>query len=496
MVRKILLCCIILVFFIPSINFAGSFGKDDPSGTPGNWYVGTSPSSVDNGKHPILFVHGLNSSSSTWWEENNMYDTAYEAGYETSFIDLYPSKNMWDNGSLLAQKIKSISNHFGERVVLVAHSKGGVDAQSAIVHYGAAPYVAKVITLSSPHHGSELADLAYSSWAGWLAGIIGSKSDATYSLQTGYMEYFRSQTDHKSNVHQVPIYTFGGTDIGSFGSSLYWGGLYLNSYGENDGAVTVESSRLPYATEIKVDAWDHSSIKEGTSTFSLFDNYLNEGVYSLASSLKMNPIGTVNTEDNGISTIIRGGEVEKEKTESFRIEKGVKEITVDWISNQKEAKLTLINPKQQTSTPITTMKDNTAFFNGAYHHSVTITKPSSGTWKVHARNKQKYLLHVSLDSPLNDKIDFSLNRDKSLFKAQAKDDSVHLTTKATVEFYKNGKQKKGKVQMKKNGTLHMPKLGEGVYNITVEINGKDENGAFERTKIKTVYVDENGKMYE
>lgn len=141
MLKKVLLTSVTLLLVFPSIIFAGSFGKDDPSGTPGNWYVGTTPSYVASSKHPILFVHGLNSSSSTWWEENDMYNTAYQAGFETAFIDLYPTDNMWDNGSLLAQKVKDIYSYFGEKVVVVAHSKGGVDTQSALVHYGAAPYV-------------------------------------------------------------------------------------------------------------------------------------------------------------------------------------------------------------------------------------------------------------------------------------------------------------------------------------------------------------------
>ena len=61
------------------------------------------------------------------------------------------------------------------KVNIVAHSKGGIDTQAALVEYGANRFVGNVITLATPHHGSNLADLSYSWWAGWLASILGQK---------------------------------------------------------------------------------------------------------------------------------------------------------------------------------------------------------------------------------------------------------------------------------------------------------------------------------
>lgn len=96
-----------------------------------------------------------------------MLQQARDAGYQTAAINLYDangtSQDMWDNGKLLADKIKVISNHFGKKLIVIAHSKGGVDTQTTLVYNRAAPYVQRVITLSSPHYGSQLADLAYSS---------------------------------------------------------------------------------------------------------------------------------------------------------------------------------------------------------------------------------------------------------------------------------------------------------------------------------------------
>ncbi|MBB6452689.1 triacylglycerol lipase [Salirhabdus euzebyi] len=497
MLRKSLFAFLIFFLILPGNSFAGSFGKDDPSGVPGQWYVGDEPSYISTDKHPILFVHGLNSSSNTWWNENDMYATAYNNGYETSFIDLYPTKNMWDNGYLLAEKLRDIYNHFGEKVVVVAHSKGGIDTQSALVHYGAHPYVERVITLSTPHHGSQLADLAYSSWAGWLSGILGSKNDATYSLQTGYMSYFRNLTDRHADVYQNPIYTFGGTKWGSFGSSLYWGGLYLRAYGQNDGAVTVSSSRLPYATEIAVDKWNHSTIKEGSSTFYHFDNYLKENVYSMA-SFKTTSIPQQTKPRENAGAYITGGEFKGNNKIDISVEEDAEEITVDFVSDKQMEELVLTDPNGQTFANYE-LQNDTEFFNGAYHHTLTIANPSAGKWKLttNSNNKASYLLQVSFTSKLNDMFTVSLDGKKNV-KTTVKDKQLKVKTDMTLEYYKNGKLKMHKINVKKNssGTYKIPHFDDGMYNITINLKGKYGKEDFQRTIIKSIYIDEDGIVYE
>ena len=156
-------------------------------GTPGKWYTGEKIDNVLENSFPILFVHGINRSSTTWRVDNDMAEVTAKNRIETAYIDLHPADDMWKNGRLLAEKLKDIYQYFNEKVVVVAHSKGGIDTQAALVHYGASPYVSRVLTLSSPHHGSELADLAYSKWAGWLTDALKSKSKAVFSLQTAYM---------------------------------------------------------------------------------------------------------------------------------------------------------------------------------------------------------------------------------------------------------------------------------------------------------------------
>src|SRR5699024_2118798 len=198
----------------------------------------------------LLFVPGLNNVAQVFYEDNDMYETAFDAGYQTAFIQLHDaggeSADMWDNGELLAEKIDEISDHVdGKPITIVAYSKGGVDTQTALAHYGEWDKVDNVITLSSPHHGSQLADLAYSSWAGWLADLIGSQGDGTYSMQMGQMEAFRAIMDEKEHATSNDYYTLGGTGWSGGSGSIWLGGMYLSQYGSNDGVVTAGSSALP-----------------------------------------------------------------------------------------------------------------------------------------------------------------------------------------------------------------------------------------------------------
>jgi triacylglycerol lipase len=355
-----------------------------------------------------------------------------------------------------------------------------------------------VITLSAPHSGSQLADLAYSSWAGWLSGILGSKNDAVYSLQTGYMSKFRAQTDAHANSRKNRIYTFGGTKWGSFGSSLYWGGLYLSSYGSNDGAVTVQSSRLSYGTEIRTGSWDHTSIKKGSSTFLLFEPYLR-------STAAAESINLISEENNAVraSYYYRGGEFTGTQQESFNVEESVSGITVDWMSSSPSTKLALDSPDGKADYhSFKTIKAD-GIFEGAYHHQVVIPKPQKGKWRLTALNSsgEAYFLNVAFLSADNDAISllpinkqnqniaFKINQAKLQKEFEAFVIVDHFQTKTK-------KQTKKVIKSIKKAGIGLELKQEGIYNITVDIRGKTQNGdIFERTIVQTVYVDSSGKIF-
>src|SRR5689334_10331425 len=150
---------------------------NQPAGTPGTIYYGALPPGGGGSRPVLVFVQGLHSQANMWWTNgNDMYSDAYYAGYRTAFVDLIDAGggggSIWANGQMLAGKLATIAAHYGvPSVNVVAHSKGGLDTNAAIVHYGAAPKVQTLFQLASPNWGSQLADLAYSWWGGWLAAI-------------------------------------------------------------------------------------------------------------------------------------------------------------------------------------------------------------------------------------------------------------------------------------------------------------------------------------
>ncbi|WP_223702354.1 lipase family alpha/beta hydrolase [Sutcliffiella deserti] len=492
--KRLVLVLLIMLLVVPvSVNAGSIGGKDNPGGVPGQWYVGDAPSFIDPNLPPIVFVHGINSSSKTWWENNDMYQTALNNGFQTAFIDVHPDKNMWDNGSIINTKIREIYNHFGQKkLVIVSHSKGGIDSQNALVHYGAHPYVSNLITLSTPHYGSQLADLAYSGWASWLSGILGSKNDATYSLQTGYMNSYRTQTDQNINRSRNPVYTLAGTSWGSFGSSLYWGGLYLRSYGTNDGAVTVANSRLPYSTEVRVSNWNHTTVREGR-TFQYFRPFLTtsqtQGFALSEVSATMEPI---EDEPTNITALHRGGEYKVQAKEVFSVEENVQKLELDWLSDKHTKDIEVISPSGVVYNNFQHAVDK-EIFKGGHHHTFQIPNPEYGNWTVKAKkDSAAYLMTVAFNTDLNDEIVL----EEATYELKNKGNKVK-DFNVDVKINKDGKaQATFGMKVAKKGKVSVNFKEEGVYTITMDVKGKTKNGNdFERTIVKSVYIDKDGKRY-
>ena len=518
----------VILAFILVISFViapASAAVSNPNLTrvPGTWSPGATPANL-NAKLPvILFVQGLGGNAGSWYDTNDMYQTAYNNGYQTAFIELNDSggtpKSMWDNGQLLAQKIAVISQYFNKKLVIVAHSKGGVDTQAALVHYNAYPYVTNVITLSSPHHGSELADLAYSSWAGWLADLIGYKNDATYSMQTSYMSYFRSVTDSNANSSYNKFYTLAGKGWASSPSSSYFaGGLYLSLFGNNDGVVTVNSSYVPKGIMVKIGDWDHNTIRKGSATFSLFKPYLTA---TSTASAKASDLVTIASNEHsdasqentiGIASnlLVRGGAHNGTASESFLVENDVKSITVDWISDQKANQVELISPTSgQTSVKVKSYQDEQVFKN-AWHHIAVVNNPKQGEWtlKTHSVKSGGYLMTVRYDSALDKSIQLKLNDDKTKIQVGRDKASLpgdKLKVQYQVDFTPEGSNadKKQTTKLKNLATIDMDSdvnlsdlSSPGVYQASFVVKGQTAMGVpFERTLIRSIYIDEKGTRH-
>ena len=189
--------------------------------------------------YPIIFIHGLNSSSETWNDATDYYDTQYSfvfggrfdfclnadnnnattnknffptpgadiAAFESMVQNgdyYYVNFNVNPNGSVgttvlsnqsavakqgaavkvAVQRVMQITGK--DKVILVGHSMGGLASREYIQNSynwqaDNQHHVAKLLTLGTPHGGSNASD----SGLGWFAGIQ-TRSEAIRDLKTTY----------------------------------------------------------------------------------------------------------------------------------------------------------------------------------------------------------------------------------------------------------------------------------------------------------------------
>jgi triacylglycerol lipase len=148
-----------------------------------------------------------------------------------------------------------------ERIVIIAHSMGGLDARHLIYHEGLHEVVDVLITVSTPHRGSSIANLVLEQpsvvrkWMMEMADWLGTHAleDATANALQAITQltpaYLRNSFNPETPDHpDVDYWSFAGhagkgTDI-TLDPVL----RFLNAYlyereGPNDGFVSVDSAR-------------------------------------------------------------------------------------------------------------------------------------------------------------------------------------------------------------------------------------------------------------
>ncbi|MBQ9859975.1 MAG: triacylglycerol lipase [Clostridia bacterium] len=111
-------------------------------------------------KYPILLVHGVFFRDTKYFNYWGRIPAELERNGARVFYGNHPSAaSVADCGAQLAARIKEIVAQEGcEKVHIIAHSKGGLDCRYALAHLGAAPYVASLTTINTPHRGCLFAD--------------------------------------------------------------------------------------------------------------------------------------------------------------------------------------------------------------------------------------------------------------------------------------------------------------------------------------------------
>ncbi len=135
-------------------------------------------------EHPVVLVHGLNSTMDTWTDKTTIFHSLQDAGYDMTLVErfAYPAGPGQEDGSgdvtLIAHRLmaqiealsqRSVAQGGPARVDIIAHSLGGLatryllgrstsDGNGAIYTDGR---IGKFIDIGTPHSGSGIADAYY-----------------------------------------------------------------------------------------------------------------------------------------------------------------------------------------------------------------------------------------------------------------------------------------------------------------------------------------------
>jgi triacylglycerol lipase len=131
-----------------------------------------------------------------------------------------------------------------ERIDLIAHSLGGLDARYALTHLGLASRVRSLVTVGTPHRGTPLADLALKGpldWARRIVRALGVPMEALEWLGTEALAEFNARVIDAPGVRYACV-VGGMRDEGHVPLALVPAHAYLRRVaGPNDGLVPISS---------------------------------------------------------------------------------------------------------------------------------------------------------------------------------------------------------------------------------------------------------------
>jgi triacylglycerol lipase len=140
------------------------------------WWMGGDRLEQGNDRPPVLLIHGYGCSRAAWWWHRRRLEAA---GWNVATINLEPVYTSIENYvDPVAQRIDEVLTATGaEQLILVGHSMGGLVARAYLRRYGVGKVI-RLVTLGTPHAGSELARIGLgensrqmSPACGWLVAL-------------------------------------------------------------------------------------------------------------------------------------------------------------------------------------------------------------------------------------------------------------------------------------------------------------------------------------
>ena len=207
-------------------------------------------------KYPILLIHGMgfrDDGKIGYW--GRIPVALEKQGYKVLLSSQDSNGSIKSNALQIAARFDSLlKKHHADKVNIIAHSKGGLEARYLVSTLGFADKIASVTTLSTPHNGSETVDKLMKIpkpiiKAGckvtdlWFR-LLGDREPDTYgaicSFQTSAAEEFNEQNpDDKSVYYQSYAFTMKNASSDIF---MLFPNLVVKHFeGENDGLLSPKS---------------------------------------------------------------------------------------------------------------------------------------------------------------------------------------------------------------------------------------------------------------
>jgi triacylglycerol lipase len=213
---------------------------------------------------PVVLMHGLGVGASIR-RGGHLHEEALHLrsqGVRAVAPNVSPYNTVWSRTATWDERLTRILDETGaDRLLLIAHSMGGLDARYLISKMGWHEVVDALVTVSTPHRGTAVASLILDQpdllrdWVSDVADWVGRHvlEDGSADVRTALAELTPEHMEHTFNPevpdHPDVTYWSYGSRAGK-GTSVPIAPFfrYLNTHlfereGVNDGIVSVQSAR-------------------------------------------------------------------------------------------------------------------------------------------------------------------------------------------------------------------------------------------------------------
>ena len=209
-------------------------------------------------KYPLVLIHGAGFRDLKrplyWWRIPSVLEEQGAAVY-------YGLQDGWasieTNAEIIAGRIDGILSETGsEKVNIIAHSKGGLDARMAAYGFECGSRIASITTIATPHHGSKTIDklfaiprpfwnIAAFAVNNWIRIVGDKKPDFLKVCENFTTEKMRVFNENVADVPGVYYQSFACVMRHPFSDiSLSTANAVIKHFeGANDGLVSVDSAR-------------------------------------------------------------------------------------------------------------------------------------------------------------------------------------------------------------------------------------------------------------